>query len=72
MERDEAMKYAVLIGDGMADYPIEKLGGKTILQAARTPAMDYIAAHDKEESELLFAGWLEVRSHSPGSSTAYL
>ncbi|AKB45647.1 cofactor-independent phosphoglycerate mutase [Methanosarcina vacuolata] len=41
------MKYAVLIGDGMADYPIEKLGGKTILQAARTPAMDYIAAHGK-------------------------
>jgi len=47
LERDEAMKYAVLIGDGMADYPIEKLGGKTILQAARTPAMDYIAAHGK-------------------------
>jgi 2,3-bisphosphoglycerate-independent phosphoglycerate mutase len=45
LERDEAMKYAVLIGDGMADYPIEKLGGKTILQAARIPAMDYIAAH---------------------------
>jgi 2,3-bisphosphoglycerate-independent phosphoglycerate mutase len=41
------MKYAILIGDGMADYPIEKLGGKTILQAARTPAMDYIAAHGK-------------------------
>ena len=41
------MKYAVLIGDGMADYPIEKMGGKTILQAARTPAMDYIAAHGK-------------------------
>lgn len=31
----------------MADYPIDKLGGKTILQAARTPAMDYIAAHGK-------------------------
>lgn len=31
----------------MADYPIEKLGGKTILQAAQTPAMDYIAAHGK-------------------------
>lgn len=41
------MKYAVLIGDGMADYPIDKLGGKTILQAARTPAMDYIASHGK-------------------------
>lgn len=39
------MKYAVLIGDGMADYPIVKLGGKTILQAARTPGMDFIAAH---------------------------
>ena len=47
LETGEAMKYAVLIGDGMADYPIEKLGGKTILQAARTPAMDYIAAHGK-------------------------
>lgn len=41
------MKYAVLIGDGMADYPIDKLGGKTILQAARTPAMDYVASHGK-------------------------
>jgi 2,3-bisphosphoglycerate-independent phosphoglycerate mutase len=47
VEIGEAMKYAVLIGDGMADYPIEELGGKTILQAARTPAMDYIAAHGK-------------------------
>jgi 2,3-bisphosphoglycerate-independent phosphoglycerate mutase len=41
------MKYAVLIGDGMADYPIEELGGKTILQAASTPAMDSIAARGK-------------------------
>lgn len=41
------MKYVVLIGDGMADYPIEELGGKTILQAARIPAMDYIATHGK-------------------------
>lgn len=31
----------------MADYPIEELGGKTILQAARIPAMDYIATHGK-------------------------
>jgi len=41
------MKYVVLIGDGMADYPIEELGGKTILQAARIPAMNYIATHGK-------------------------
>ncbi|HOW14914.1 cofactor-independent phosphoglycerate mutase [Methanosarcina sp.] len=41
------MKYAILIGDGMADYPIEKLGNRTILQAAQTPAMDLIAARGK-------------------------
>ncbi|MGP8338088.1 MAG: cofactor-independent phosphoglycerate mutase [Methanosarcinaceae archaeon] len=37
------MKYAVLIGDGMADFPMDELDGKTILQKARTPNMDYIA-----------------------------
>jgi len=47
LEKGEAMKYAILIGDGMADYPIEKLGNRTILQAARTPAMDLIAARGK-------------------------
>lgn len=39
------MKYAVLVGDGMADYPIEELGGRTPLEAARTPNMDYIAKY---------------------------
>jgi 2,3-bisphosphoglycerate-independent phosphoglycerate mutase len=38
------MKYIVAIGDGMADYPLEELGGKTPLQAANTPNMDEIAA----------------------------
>ncbi|TET10430.1 cofactor-independent phosphoglycerate mutase [Candidatus Aerophobetes bacterium] len=37
------MKYLLLIGDGMADYPLEKLGGKTPLQAADTPNMDELA-----------------------------
>jgi 2,3-bisphosphoglycerate-independent phosphoglycerate mutase len=37
------MKYIVLLGDGMADYPIEKLGGKTPLAVARIPNMDRIA-----------------------------
>ena len=37
-------KYIVLIGDGMADYPIKELGGKTPLEAAETPHMDRIAA----------------------------
>jgi 2,3-bisphosphoglycerate-independent phosphoglycerate mutase len=38
------MKYIVLLGDGMADYPIEGLGGKTPLEFAHTPNMDRIAA----------------------------
>ena len=39
------MKYIILQGDGMADYPLEVLGGKTPLQAARTPNMDWLAVH---------------------------
>lgn len=37
------MKYALLICDGMADYPLEKLQGKTPLQVARTPNLDRLA-----------------------------
>jgi 2,3-bisphosphoglycerate-independent phosphoglycerate mutase len=37
------MKTIVIIGDGMADYPVPELGGKTPLMVAETPAMDRIA-----------------------------
>lgn len=37
------MKYIVLIGDGMADYPIKELGERTVLEVAKTPNMDFIA-----------------------------
>jgi len=37
------MKAVVFLGDGMADEPIERLGGKTPLEVARTPNMDLIA-----------------------------
>ena len=37
------MKYIIVLGDGMADEPIESLGGKTPLQVASTPSMDFIA-----------------------------
>ncbi|MCM8790041.1 MAG: cofactor-independent phosphoglycerate mutase [Candidatus Omnitrophica bacterium] len=37
------MKYIVLVGDGMADYPIKDLGDRTPLEVARTPNMDFIA-----------------------------
>ena len=36
-------KYILLVGDGMGDYPLEKLGGKTPLEVADTPNMDRIA-----------------------------
>lgn len=37
------MKYLVMLGDGMADYPCSGLGGKTPLEAARKPCMDFLA-----------------------------
>jgi 2,3-bisphosphoglycerate-independent phosphoglycerate mutase len=39
------VKYIILQGDGMADYPLEMLGGKTPLEAAKTPNMDWLAVH---------------------------
>ncbi len=37
------MKYLVMLCDGMADYPVDELGGKTPLEAAATPNMDKLA-----------------------------
>ena len=37
------MKYVIFLGDGMADEPHERLGGKTPLQGARKPHMDRLA-----------------------------
>lgn len=41
------MKYIVLVCDGMADYPVKEIGGRTPLEAARTPNMDFIAKHGR-------------------------
>ncbi len=41
------MKYAIIIPDGAADEPQTSLGGKTPLEAARTPAMDALAARGR-------------------------
>jgi 2,3-bisphosphoglycerate-independent phosphoglycerate mutase len=40
----DSKKYIVLIGDGMADRPIDELGGLTPLKAAHTPNMDFLAS----------------------------
>ena len=37
------MKYVVILGDGMADYPVPELDGKTPLQCAKHPNMDRLA-----------------------------
>ena len=39
------MKYFVVLGDGMADYPLPDYGNKTPLELAHKPYMDYIAQH---------------------------
>lgn len=37
------MKHIIILGDGMADWAVDELGGKTLLQAAHTPYMDLLA-----------------------------
>ncbi len=38
------MKHLIILGDGMSDYPVVGLGGKTPLEYASTPAFDRLAA----------------------------
>lgn len=37
------MKHLIILGDGMADHPVGRLGGKTLLQYASKPYMDMLA-----------------------------
>ncbi|MHA1340973.1 MAG: cofactor-independent phosphoglycerate mutase [Promethearchaeota archaeon] len=41
------MKYAILVCDGAADWPIPELGNKTIFEVAKIPNMDYLAQNGK-------------------------
>lgn len=41
------MKHIIILGDGMADHPVERLGGKTVLQYADTPYMDMLAKNGR-------------------------
>lgn len=43
----KGLKYLIIVGDGMADYPVEEAGGKTPLQLAYKPNMDYIAGRSR-------------------------
>ena len=41
------MKHIIILGDGMADYPVERLGRKTLLQYADTPYMNLLAKNGR-------------------------
>jgi len=61
------MKYLLILGDGMADYPVTELYDKTPLQAANKPNMDLIATKGRN-------GLLKTvpNGMTPGSGTAIL
>ena len=61
------MKYLVILGDGMADEPVEELGGKTPLEYAETPNLDRL-------SKLSEVGLVHTipDGMKPGSDTANL
>ncbi len=61
------MKYIVLLGDGMADRPLKKLGFKTCLQKAHTPNMDNIAVEGETGKVRTIP-----RGFEPGSDVANL
>lgn len=61
------MKYVIVLGDGMADEPIDAIGGMTPLEYAKTPNMDRLA----KMSELGIVHTIPD-GMSPGSDTANL
>jgi len=61
------LKYIVILGDGMSDYPVPELGGKTPLQCADTPAIDYMTKRG-----ILGMAKTIPEGMPPGSDTANL
>lgn len=61
------MKYVVVLGDGMADWPLDELNGHTPLSYAKTPVMDSLAA----VSEIGMVSTIP-EGMAPGSDTANL
>jgi 2,3-bisphosphoglycerate-independent phosphoglycerate mutase len=65
--KTERMKYLILVGDGMGDRPLPELGGRTPLEAAKTPAMDQLARH----GEIILLQTIPA-GYPPGSDVANL
>ena len=61
------MKYIIVLSDGMAGRPLKELGGRTTLEAARTPVMDRLA----QKAEVGMVSMVP-EGMAPGSDTANL
>ncbi len=61
------MKYIVLIGDGMSDYPLDELNGRTPLEASKLPNINFIA-----DKGAVGRAVTVPRGMSPGSDIANL
>lgn len=61
------MKYVIVLGDGMADYPIEEIGNETVIEHADTPTLDELSR--KSEVGMVLT---VPEGMSPGSDTANL
>lgn len=61
------MKHIIILGDGMADWPVKSLGGNTLLQQAHTPYMDLLAKEGRNGRLITVA-----EGFHPGSEVANL
>jgi 2,3-bisphosphoglycerate-independent phosphoglycerate mutase len=59
------MKYLILVGDGMGDYPVEEIGGKTPLEAAHIPTIDGLCQKGE-----FFLNQTVPAGYPPGSDVA--
>ncbi len=62
------MKYAILVGDGMADDPVDALDGRTPLEVAETPHMDALA----QDASLMGLVRTIPEGFTPGSDIGHL
>jgi 2,3-bisphosphoglycerate-independent phosphoglycerate mutase len=59
------MKYLILVGDGMGDYPLDKLDGRTPLEAANIPMIDTLCQKGE-----FFLNHTVPEGYPPGSDVA--
>ena len=53
-EEDYKVKYIVVVPDGASDYPCPELGGKTPMEAAQMPNLNYLAQKNTSPKRGIF------------------